>query len=168
MLADEKGCRIEDERVEGEICIRGDTVFKEYWANEEATRRAFRDGWFLTGDISVVAGGAYKILGRKSVDIIKSGGFKISALEIEEVLRTHPDIQECAVVGVPDDEWGERVSALVIPVTGRSIALEMLRKWAVDKLAKYKIPSDLLVVEELPRNVMGKVMKPAVRKLFEK
>ncbi len=168
MLADEKGCRIEDERVEGEICIRGETVFKEYWANEEATRRAFRDGWFRTGDISVVEGGAYKILGRKSVDIIKSGGFKISALEIEEVLSTHPDIQECAVVGVPDDEWGERVSAVVIPVTGRSIALEKLRNWAVDKLAKYKIPSDLLVVEELPRNVMGKVMKPAVRKLFEK
>ena len=118
--------------------------------------------------ISVIEGGAYKILGRKSVDIIKSGGFKISALEIEEVLRTHPDIQECAVVGVPDDEWGERVSAVVIPVTGRSIALQMLRKWAVDKLAKYKIPSDLLVVEELPRNVMGKVMKPAVRKLFER
>ncbi len=167
VLADENGCRIEDERIEGEICIRGETVFKEYWANEEATRRAFRDGWFLTGDISVREGGAYKILGRKSVDIIKSGGFKISALEIEEVLRTHPDIQECAVVGVPDDEWGERVSAVVIPVAGRSIALEMLRKWAVDKLAKYKIPSDLLVVEELPRNVMGKVMKPAVRKLFE-
>jgi malonyl-CoA/methylmalonyl-CoA synthetase len=168
MLADEEGCRIEDERVEGEICIHGETVFKEYWANEEATRRAFRDGWFLTGDISVIEGGAYKILGRKSVDIIKSGGFKISALEIEEVLRTHPDIQECAVVGVPDDEWGERVSAVVIPVTGRSIALEKLRKWAVDKLAKYKIPSDLLVVEELPRNVMGKVMKPAVRKLFQR
>jgi len=106
-------------------------------------------------------------LGRNSVDIIKSGGFKISALEIEEVLRTHPDIQECAVVGVPDDEWGERVSAVAIPVADSSLALEELREWAKDKLAKYKIPSKLLVVDELPRNVMGKVMKPAVQKLFE-
>ena len=168
MLADENGLRIEDDREQGEICVRGDSVFKEYWANEEATRRAFRDGWFLTGDISLTEGGAYKILGRNSVDIIKSGGFKISALEIEEVLRTHPDIQECAVVGVPDEEWGERVSVMVIPVTGRSIALEQLRNWAVDKLAKYKIPGRLLGEEELPRKVMGKVMKPAVRELFER
>ena len=167
MLADENGRRIDVEQAQGEICVRGDTVFTEYWANEEATRSAFRDGWFLTGDISVIEDGAYKILGRNSVDIIKSGGFKISALEIEEVLRTHPDIQECAVVGVPDDEWGERVSAAVIPVTGRSVALEEVREWALDKLAKYKIPSKLLAVDELPRNVMGKVMKPAVRELFE-
>ena len=167
MLADENGRRIDVEQAQGEICVRGDTVFTEYWANEEATRSAFRDGWFLTGDISVIEDGAYKILGRNSVDIIKSGGFKISALEIEEVLRTHPDIQECAVVGVPDDEWGERVSAAVIPVTGRSVALEEVREWALDKLAKYKIPSRLLAVDELPRNVMGKVMKPAVRELFE-
>ena len=167
-LADEDGRRIVDEQTQGEILVRGDTVFTEYWANEEATRSAFRDGWFLTGDISVIEDGAYKILGRNSVDIIKSGGFKISALEIEEVLRTHPDIQECAVVGVPDDEWGERVSAAVLPVSGHSVALEEVREWALDKLAKYKIPSRLLVVDELPRNVMGKVMKPAVRELFER
>lgn len=168
ILADEGGRRIVDEQTQGEILVRGDTVFTEYWRNEEATRKAFRDGWFLTGDISVIEDGAYKILGRNSVDIIKSGGFKISALEIEEVLRTHPDIQECAVVGVPDDEWGERVSAVAIPVADRSLALEEMREWAKDKLAKYKIPSRLLVVDELPRNVMGKVMKPEVQKLFER
>lgn len=168
ILADENGRRIVEEHAQGEILVRGDTVFTEYWANEEATRNAFREGWFLTGDISVIENGAYKILGRNSVDIIKSGGFKISALEIEEVLRTHPDIQECAVVGVPDDEWGERVSAAAIPVADRSLALEEVREWAKDKLAKYKIPSKLLVVDELPRNVMGKVMKPEVRKLFER
>ena len=166
MLADEVGGRIESEGVEGEICVRGDTVFKEYWGKEEVTQSAFRDGWFLTGDISIINDGTYRILGRNSVDIIKSGGYKISALEIEEVLRTHPDIEECAVVGIPDDEWGERVSVAAVPKTGRSIALGTLRKWAADKLAKYKIPSSLLVVDELPRNVMGKVMKPEVQGLF--
>ena len=89
MLSDEHGTRIEDEGVQGEICVRGDTVFNEYWGKPEATRKAFRDGWFLTGDIALIDNNAYKILGRNSVDIIKSGGYKISALEIEEVLRTN-------------------------------------------------------------------------------
>ena len=93
--------------------MRGPTVFLEYWQRPEETRAAFRDGWFRTGDMAVVEDGSYRLLGRTSVDIIKTGGFKVSALEIEEVLRTHPAIAECAVVGVGDDEWGERVSAAV-------------------------------------------------------
>lgn len=167
MLADEHGGRIDNEGLQGEICVRGGTVFNEYWENEAATRNAFRDGWFLTGDIAIVEDGAYKILGRNSVDIIKSGGYKISALEIEEVLRMHPDIQECAVVGVPDEEWGERVSAAIVTSPGRTIELADLRAWATDKLAKYKLPSRLMAMDELPRNVMGKVTKPAIQALFK-
>lgn len=167
MLADESGVPIEAEDTPGEICIQGDTVFNEYWGKEEATREAFRDGWFLSGDIAQIEDGSYRILGRNSVDIIKSGGYKISALEIEEVLRTHPDIQECAVVGVPDDEWGERVSAAVVLNPGSSMTLDDLKKWSSDKLAKYKIPSALRMLEELPRNVMGKVTKTVIRDHFE-
>jgi len=166
VLMDEEGVEIESEGTQGEICVHGDTVFNEYWGREEATREAFRDGWFLTGDIAVRDKGSFRILGRNSVDIIKSGGYKISALEIEEVLRTHPGIQECAVVGVPDDEWGERVSA-AIAATDEPIELDALKEWAGDKLAKYKIPTRLLTLEELPRNVMGKVTKKAVVQLFE-
>ena len=111
-IVDEDGIQVL-EGTPGELEIRGPTVFCEYWQRRDETRVAFRNGWFRTGDVAVVENGYYRLLGRTSVDIIKTGGFKVSALEIEEVLRTHPAIAECAVVGVDDPEWGERVSAAV-------------------------------------------------------
>ena len=164
-LVDEAGQVIEEEGQQGEIQVRGPTVFPEYWNRPDATRQAFRDGWFCTGDISVKEDGYYRLLGRSSVDIIKTGGYKVSALEIEEVLRTHPAIGECSVVGVEDLEWGERVCAAVVCREG-ALTLETLRAWAKERLALYKVPSRLLLLEDLPRNVMGKVTKPAVRDLF--
>ena len=98
----------------GEIEVRGPSVFAEYWGKPETTRAAFRDGWFRTGDTAVVENGVYRILGRTNIDILKTGGHKVSALEIEEALRQHPAIAECAVVGVPDPEWGERVAAAIV------------------------------------------------------
>ncbi|QSJ14324.1 acyl-CoA synthetase [Nostoc sp. UHCC 0702] len=150
----------------GEIQVKGPTVFLEYWQNPQATAKAFRDGWFCTGDLAVVENGNYRILGRMSVDIIKTGGYKVSALEIEEVLRTHPDITECAVVGVADAEWGERVCAALVLQPERSLTLESFRSWAKELLAVYKVPTQILLVEELPRNAMGKVTKPTVVELF--
>jgi malonyl-CoA/methylmalonyl-CoA synthetase len=141
-------------------------VFQEYWGKPDTTREAFREGWFCTGDVAVVEDGYYRILGRNSVDIIKTGGFKVSALEIEEVLRTHSTIKECAVVGVPDEEWGERVCAAVILRGGDELSLDVFRDWAKGQLAPYKVPTRLLSVEDLPRNAMGKVTKPAVKELF--
>ncbi|MFH7028907.1 MAG: acyl-CoA synthetase [Heteroscytonema crispum UTEX LB 1556] len=150
----------------GEIQVKGPGVFLEYWQNPQATAKAFRDGWFCTGDLAVVENGNYRILGRMSVDIIKTGGYKVSALEIEEVLRSHPDIQECAVVGVADIEWGERVCAALVLQPQRQLTLESFRSWAKEQLAVYKIPTRILTVEELPRNAMGKVTKPTVVELF--
>jgi len=150
----------------GEIEVRGGSVFLEYWGRPEATRDAFRDGWFRTGDVGVLEDGVYRILGRTSVDIIKTGGYKVSALEIEEVLRTHRDILECAVVGMADPEWGERVAAAVELRAGASLELESLKAWSRDRLAPYKIPRELRVVRVLPRNAMGKVTKPEVAALF--
>ncbi|MDQ7052612.1 MAG: acyl-CoA synthetase [candidate division KSB1 bacterium] len=161
-LVNEAGLEIHAEGQPGEIQVRGATVFREYWQRPEDTAEAFRDGWFCTGDMAVIEHGYFRILGRKSVDIIKSGGYKISALEIEEVLRTHPAVAECAVVGIPDEEWGERVAAAVIVKPGQSLQLGELRRWAADKLAPYKIPTRLVCVDDLPRNAMGKVRKPAV------
>ena len=138
----------------------------EYWGRPEATRESFRDGWFRTGDVAVVEDGIYRILGRKSVDIIKTGGYKVSAIEIEETLREHPDIAECAVVGIEDPEWGERVCAALILKKGCALTLEALRKWGKERLAPYKVPSRILAVGELPRNAMGKVVKPEVSRLF--
>ncbi|MCF2149114.1 acyl-CoA synthetase [Desmonostoc muscorum LEGE 12446] len=151
----------------GEIQVKGATVFREYWQNPQATAKAFQDGWFCTGDLAVVENGNYRILGRMSVDIIKTGGYKVSALEIEEVLRTHPDIQECAVVGVADIEWGERVCAALVLQGSQTLTLESLRSWAKEQLAVYKVPTQILIVEELPRNAMGKVTKPTVVELFQ-
>ena len=150
----------------GEIQVKGPGVFLEYWGKPEATETAFCDGWFCTGDIAVFENGSYRILGRNSVDIIKTGGYKVSALEIEEVLRTHVDIQECTVVGVADSEWGERVCAALVLKEESSLTLEALRSWAKDRLAVYKIPTAILILDDLPRNAMSKVTKPKVTQLF--
>jgi malonyl-CoA/methylmalonyl-CoA synthetase len=150
----------------GEIQVKSPGVFLEYWQNPAATAKTFRDGWFCTGDFAVVENNNYRILGRISVDIIKTGGYKVSALEIEEVLRSHPEIQECAVVGVEDLEWGERVCAALVLRSVSSLTLASFRSWAKEQLAVYKVPTRILTVEELPRNAMGKVTKPAVTKLF--
>ncbi len=166
-LVDEQGREL-GEGVPGEIEVRGPSVFKEYLGREEATRASFRDGWFRTGDVAVREDdGYYRILGRSSVDIIKTGGEKVSALEIEAVLREHPAVEECAVVGLADPDWGEAVSAALILAEGGELRLEALREWARERLASYKVPRRVVCVRELPRNAMGKVLKPEVSRLFE-
>ena len=165
-LVDESGAEVA-EGTAGEIEVRGPNVFHEYWQRPEATRDAFREGWFRTGDTAVVENGFYRILGRTNVDILKTGGHKVSALEIEETLREHPAIRECAVIGLPDLEWGERVCAALVLNNGQTIDLDSLRAWGKERLAVHKIPSRLLLLDDLPRNAMGKVTKPAVRKLFD-
>jgi malonyl-CoA/methylmalonyl-CoA synthetase len=151
----------------GEIEVRGPSVFAEYWGKPDAMRDAFRDGWFRTGDTAVVENGVYRILGRTNIDILKTGGNKVSALEIEETLREHPSVAECAVVGVPDPEWGQRVAAAVVLKDGGALDLPSLRAWAKEFLAAYKLPSRLLVLDALPRNAMGKVTKPAIKAMFQ-
>jgi malonyl-CoA/methylmalonyl-CoA synthetase len=142
-------------------------VFAEYWGKPNASRDAFREGWFRTGDTAVVENGVYRILGRTNIDILKTGGHKVSALEIEEALREHPAVAECAVVGIPDPEWGERVAAAVVLKGDDDLDLRSLRAWAKELLAPHKLPSRLLVLDALPRNAMGKTMKPAIATLFQ-
>ena len=165
-LVDDDG-RDVAEGTSGELEVRGPAVCLEYWQRPDETQSAFRDGWFRTGDVAVCEQGAYRLLGRSNVDIIKTGGYKVSALEIEEILRTHPAIAECAVVGVSDEEWGERVSAAVELRTGASLSLDELQQWAKVQLAPYKVPRALQAVPALPRNAMGKVVKPEVAGLFK-
>lgn len=172
-LIDDAGDPITKEDLPGEIQVRGPTVFREYWNQPEATAEAFTEGWFRTGDVAVVERGYFRILGRKSTDIIKSGGYKISALEIESALLEHPAISECAVVGVPDEFWGEVVAAAVVRPSHKAVGngadgltLENLRDWCRERLSPYRIPRLLLVRDSLPRNPLGKVVKPAVVDLF--
>jgi malonyl-CoA/methylmalonyl-CoA synthetase len=153
--------------VAGELEVRGPGVFLEYWQRPDETRLAFRDGWFRTGDVAVVESGVYRLLGRTSIDIIKTGGYKISALEIEEVLRAHPSVADCAIVGVADPDWGERVCAAVELRANAALTLHDVQDWTKCRLAPYKVPKALRCVDALPRNAMGKVVKPDVKNLFE-
>jgi len=154
-----------DESEEGELLVRGPNVFKEYLNKPEATKKEFTtDGWFRTGDTSKVEDGLFRILGRTSVDIIKSGGYKLSALDVERVLLTHPDIQDVAVVGVDDPVWGQKVAAVLVLNDQSSLDLEGLKMWAKEKMAKYWIPTELKLVNEMPRNAMGKVNKKELLK----
>ncbi|MBK9966802.1 MAG: acyl-CoA synthetase [Holophagales bacterium] len=163
-LVDESGEECAD-GVPGELRVSGPALFCEYHGRPEETARSFAGGRFLTGDVAVRERGSFRILGRASMDILKSGGYKLSALEIEEALRLHPAIRDVAVVGLPDEEWGERVAAAIV-AEGEPPDLDELRAWARGHLAPYKVPSRLVVVSELPRNAMGKVTKPAVKTLL--
>jgi malonyl-CoA/methylmalonyl-CoA synthetase len=149
----------------GEIQIKGPSVFREYWGKPEATAKSFtEDGWFKTGDIAVLEDGYYRILGRDSIDIIKSGGYKISALEIEEVLRKYPGVNDCGVVGIPNEEWGELVVAAL--VSDIEFNIEELNTWMRERMPAYKTPRKYIFIPDLPRNAMGKVTKNDLKKLF--
>ncbi len=163
---DDEGVMVSDPGVPGELEVRGPGVFSEYWRRPEETAQAFRDDWFRTGDLAVEEDGYYRLLGRLSVDIIKTSGYKVSALQVEETLREHRDIEDCAVVGVPDPELGERLCGAVVPVDKTALDVQALLAWARDRLAPYKVPGDLKIVEQLPRNSMGKVQKQDLKTLF--
>ena len=156
---------IKGELEPGEIQIKGPNVFQSYWNKPSATQETFtEDAWFKTGDVAHLDAGYYKILGRSSVDIIKSGGYKLSALEIEEVLRIHLDIEDCGVVGLPDEEWGEVVAAVL--VLKNALTKDEINAWLRARLPGYKVPRLYHFVEELPRNAMGKVTKNDLKLMF--
>ncbi len=159
-LVNEGGTVVPGESEPGEIWVRGPGVFREYWDNPKATSAAFSGDWFRTGDVAIREQGYYRIMGRQSVDIIKSAGYKISALEIEHVLLSHPAIAECAVVGLPDPVWGEVVCAATVLRGESSLDIDQLREWCSDKLSPYKQPRCLELLNALPRNALGKVVKP--------
>jgi malonyl-CoA/methylmalonyl-CoA synthetase len=168
----------------GELLVRGPSVFAGYHERPAETALAFVEpgGWFRTGDTVMrdpsLPGAPFRVLGRTSVDILKSGGYKLSALEIEEVLRQHPLVGEVAVVGVPDEAWGDRVVACIVAceakADGRTERQEpdspatALRSFAKEHLAPYKVPKDFIFLPSLPKNALGKVVKPdLVRSLVD-
>ncbi|KAL6057587.1 Peroxisomal AMP binding enzyme [Balamuthia mandrillaris] len=158
---------------EGELQVKGAGVFKCYWNRKEATAESFTpDGWFKTGDIAEYADeeGTIRILGRASVDILKSGGYKISALEVERVLLEHSSVTECAVIGLPDTALGQRVAAVLVLDSKKDPknAVENLKLWLKDKLSTYKSPRSYFVLSSaIPRNAMGKVNKKDLLKFIQ-
>ncbi|MDN5716095.1 MAG: long-chain fatty acid--CoA ligase, partial [Janibacter sp.] len=143
----------------GEIAIRGDNIMKGYWGKPEETATAIPDGWFRTGDIaSVDEDGYYTIVDRKK-DLIIRGGMNIYPREVEEVLYTHPDVLECAVVGVPHPELGEDVGAAVSLREGAAGDVDEIRQYVKDRIAAYKYPREVWILDELPKGPTGKILK---------
>ena len=165
-LVNENGHVVEP-GIPGEIQVKGPNVFSEYWQRPKETKKSFQQGWFKTGDVAILENGIYKILGRNSVEIIKSGGYKVSALEIEGILQTHRDIKECAVIGIPDAEWGESVAVALVLKTKTVFQWDTFRKWAKSQLAPYKVPVHHIQMKILPRNAMGKVNKAKLANNFQ-
>jgi malonyl-CoA/methylmalonyl-CoA synthetase len=160
----------------GALQVKGPTVFSEYWNRPDATGEAFtEDGYFDTGDVAEFNSHyqSYRILGRASVDILKVGGHKVSALEVEQVLLEHEDMLEVVILGVPDDVWGERVGMIgrTTPLSTNNkvdgLSLQDIQEWCYSRLEKHKIPTLLVWLDEIPKNAMGKVNKKGLVQLFE-
>jgi len=147
----------------GEIEVRGDSLMDGYWGRPDATAAAFADGWFKTGDTAVLDEGHIRIVGRTSTDIIKTGGFKVGAREIEDVVLSSGLVTECAVLGASDAKWGEIVECVVVPRDEVHELIAKLEAHCSTLLADYKRPRRYRLVEALPRNAMGKVQKTALR-----
>lgn len=147
----------------GEVVVRGPHVMPGYWGLPEATEAAFSDGWFRTGDAARVDADGYVTIVDRFKDMIISGGENIYPAEIEAALLAHPDVAECAVIGVPDEKWGEVPRAIVVPRAGTTPLPETLLTSLSGRLAKYKIPKSLLLADELPRTASGKLIKSRLR-----
>ncbi|HEY0969875.1 MAG TPA: o-succinylbenzoate--CoA ligase [Gemmatimonadales bacterium] len=151
----------------GEILVRGPTVTPGYWNRPDATARALRDGWLHTGDAGMLDDEGYLYVLDRRDDLVVSGGENVYPAEVEGALLAHPEVVEAAVVGVPDDEWGQRVAALV-RVTGDAVTPDALRAFCRERIARYKVPAELRITRDaLPRNAAGKLLRREVRREFE-
>ncbi|MEI4742019.1 AMP-binding protein [Rhodococcus erythropolis] len=143
----------------GEIEVRGATVMAGYWGNPDATADTVRNGWLRTGDLGSLDALGFLTLAGRSKEVVISGGSNVYPREVEDVLMTHPDVDEAAVLGEADDEWGEIVVAFVVPTTGRIPTTEDLDRHCLTSLARFKRPKKYVFVDDLPKNAYGKVLK---------
>ncbi|MCZ7564839.1 MAG: AMP-binding protein [Burkholderiales bacterium] len=147
----------------GEVLVRGPAVMRGYWQNEEATAVALHNGWLHTGDVGALDADGFLTLLDRSKDLIISGGSNVYPREVEEVLLTHPGVQEVSVVGRPNPEWGEEIVAVVVRTPGTPVAAEELDRLCLAHIARYKRPRDYRFVDELPKNNYGKILKTELR-----
>ncbi|PBC48011.1 fatty-acyl-CoA synthase [Rhodococcus sp. ACS1] len=161
-VVDEHGTPLEAGEL-GEIVVRGPKVMTGYWRDEEATRKALRNGWFHTGDIGRLDADGYLYIEDRKKDMIVSGGENIATPEVERVLYEHPDVVEAAVVGMPHPRWGEVPRAFVVLRAGSGADSETLKEFCRTRLAKYKVPAEIECIESLPRTPSGKVLKRVLR-----
>lgn len=148
--------------VTGEIILRGDTLMKGYWNKPEATAEAIRDGWLHTGDVAVRDGDGYITIVYRLKEMIITGGMNVYSVEIENAIAAHPDVADCAVIGVPNERYGESILAVVTPREGATLTLDVLKAHCRTLVADYKVPH-LLELGAVPRNPSGKIVKHKLR-----
>ena len=151
---------------QGEICICGPNITRGYLNNAAETQAAFRGDWFRSGDIGLFDDDGYLYIVDRLKDMIITGGENVYPREVEELLYTHPEIQECAVVGLPDKEWGERVTAFIVPHKGQQPDPKTLKSFLKEHMAGYKVPKEFIFVDELPKNNAGKLLKREIKKKY--
>ena len=152
---------------EGEILIKGTNVFNGYWNKPAYNKQVFKDGWFVTGDVGKIDEKGYVYIIGRSKDVIKSGGINIYPREIEDVIESMPQVMECAVVGVPDKEFGESVKAYVVLNPGSKLTDDEVIAYCKEKLASFKKPKFVEFLDALPKNTMGKLLKEELRKMHK-
>ena len=165
LIADEEGREVPVGQV-GEIVARGERLMKGYWHQQETTTQRVRGGWLYTGDLGYSDEDGYIYLAGRAKDFIKRGGEMISPEEVEQVLHSHPQVQEAAIIGIPDAQWGERVRAIVVPKPGHHPSEEEIIEYCHQRLASYKRPESVVFAEELPRGPLDKVLKRVLRKQY--
>jgi acyl-CoA synthetase (AMP-forming)/AMP-acid ligase II len=165
-IADDKGVTITKPGVVGELCVKGDTIMKGYYKNPEATAEAIRDGWVYAGDLAVMDEEGYITLVDRKKDMIITGGENVYSKEVEDAIYEHPNVQEAAIIGIPDSRWGETVMAVVAPKQGKTLDMDELRTFLKPRIADFKIPRILEIMPALPKNVSGKVLKFKLREQF--
>ncbi len=149
----------------GELWVKSPSAFNGYWNMPEETTEAFHDGWITVGDVAKRDEDGFIYIVDRKKDMVITGGVNVYPREIEELLFTHPAVNDVAVVGVPDEKWGERLKAFVVLQAGQSLDAECIEQFCEGKLSRFKIPKDMGVIESLPRNANGKVLKTELRKL---
>ena len=163
-VIDEHGVDVpRDGETVGEIVVRGNVVMKGYYNDPEATAKAFEGGWFHSGDAAVVDPDGYMLIRDRIKDVIISGGENISSVEVEGVLLTHPAIHEVAVVGLPHEKWGEAPHAFVVTQDDAELDQAEFVSFARERLAGFKVPKGVTVVDELPKTATGKIQKYVLR-----
>ena len=164
LIVSEDGLPVEQGTI-GEIVARGPRLMSGYWHQEQATADTIKSGWLYTGDLAFQDKDGYIFLSGRAKDFIKRGGEMISPEEVEQVLMSHPKVSDAAIIGTPDDEWGEEILAIVVPIDPEPTTEELIT-YCGSKLASFKRPKTVIFIEELPRNTMGKVLKRDLRERY--